>query len=480
VSKHAAIRRLLLGLDVLTLVASMVIAYGMQRALHGVLPVLKSPAPLARFLFVGYLTLPLWVFLVWAFGLHRVFERVFSLADVVVGLVKLHVVGVMGLALIAFLTQVEINRSVVGLFVVASFVSMTTVRWLLSRWVQWQHVTGRGRERVLLVGDAGPELRQFVRHTARSPLPPVIVGYLSPDVARDPDGAERSAPPGASVPPLVGQASTLRQILHEQAVDQVVFFPPLSDPGGCIDAVLACEELGVTAAFAVGRAGVLSTPPRVLSVYETPVVAYVVSTKDPSLLSLKQAFDVVGAVLLVIALSPLLVGVALAIALSMGRPVLYTQERVGLNGRRFRMFKFRSMVRGAEGMKPEVSHLNETGGPTFKTRRDPRVTSLGRFLRRFSIDELPQLLNVLEGSMSLVGPRPLPVDEQQQIRGAQRRRLSMKPGITGLWQVSGRSDVGFEDWMRLDVKYVDEWSLALDLALLLRTVKVVIVGRGAR
>jgi lipopolysaccharide/colanic/teichoic acid biosynthesis glycosyltransferase len=172
--------------------------------------------------------------------------------------------------------------------------------------------------------------------------------------------------------------------------------------------------------------------------------------------------------------------VALAIAVSMGRPVLYTQERVGHNGRRFRMFKFRSMVKGAEGMKPELSHLNETGGPTFKARRDPRVTALGRFLRRFSIDELPQLLNVLEGSMSLVGPRPLPVEEQQQIRGAQRRRLSMKPGITGLWQVSGRSDVGFEDWMRLDVQYVDEWSLALDVALLLRTVKVVILGRGAR
>ncbi len=474
-SKLVAIRRLLLGLDALTLVVSMLLAYRVQPLLRGVLPALKSPAPLASFLFVGYLTLPLWLLLVAVFGLHRVFERMLSPYEVVVGLVKLHVVGVVGLAVISFLTQVAFNRSIVALFVVTSFLSMTAVRWALSRWVKWQHVTGRGRERVLLVGDPEGDLTRFAAHAARAALPPVFVGYLRPGAR-----PARAADPDPKLLPLLGDAGALSQILHEQAVDQVIFFAPLSDPSGSVEAVMACEELGVIAAFAVARAGELTATPRIRSVYGTPVVAYVSSPKEPATLALKQAFDVVAAALILVALSPLLLCAALGIALTMGSPVLFTQERVGLHGRRFRMYKFRSMVERAEAMKPEVMHLNETAGPTFKATRDPRVTRLGRLLRRFSVDELPQLFNVLEGSMSLVGPRPLPVDEQQRIHGAQRRRLSMKPGITGLWQVSGRSDVRFEDWMRLDLEYVDEWSLGLDVALLLRTIPVVLFGKGAR
>jgi lipopolysaccharide/colanic/teichoic acid biosynthesis glycosyltransferase len=153
---------------------------------------------------------------------------------------------------------------------------------------------------------------------------------------------------------------------------------------------------------------------------------------------------------------------------------------VGLHGRRFKMWKFRTMVENAETMKLQLEALNEVDGPAFKLTRDPRVTRLGAFLRRTSLDELPQLFNVLEGSMSLVGPRPLPESEQQRIRGAQRRRLSMKPGITGLWQVSGRSNVSFADWMRMDQAYVDRWSLWMDLRLLLATLPAVLRRKGAK
>jgi lipopolysaccharide/colanic/teichoic acid biosynthesis glycosyltransferase len=138
------------------------------------------------------------------------------------------------------------------------------------------------------------------------------------------------------------------------------------------------------------------------------------------------------------------------------------------------------MVPDAESRREQLAALNEVDGPVFKIARDPRITPLGRFLRKFSLDELPQLFNVLAGSMSLVGPRPLPVAEQQQIRGASRRRLAMRPGITGPWQVSGRSDLRFEEWMRRDLDYVDNWSILLDLKLLLLTVPAVIAGRGAR
>jgi lipopolysaccharide/colanic/teichoic acid biosynthesis glycosyltransferase len=143
------------------------------------------------------------------------------------------------------------------------------------------------------------------------------------------------------------------------------------------------------------------------------------------------------------------------------------------------MLKFRTMIKDAEAKKAELEHRNEAGGPVFKLGDDPRVTPIGKWLRRSSIDELPQLFNVLSGSMSLVGPRPLPVDEQQKIRGPLRRRLAMKPGITGLWQVSGRSEVTFERWMDLDLQYVDEWRPGLDLSILLRTVPAVLFGKGA-
>jgi exopolysaccharide biosynthesis polyprenyl glycosylphosphotransferase len=475
VSKHAAIRRLLIGLDAATLLASMAIAYLLQPLLRTVLSGLKSPSPLSSFVIVGYLTLPLWMALSSVLGLHRIFERVASFAEVIVGLVKLHVLGVMGLAVVDFVTQLHVNRSIVALFVVTSFTSMATVRWLLSRWVAWQRASGRDRERVLLVGDPGPELSEFLRRAHEAPLPPTVVGYLAAS-----PGAENAAAPDDALPPRLGDVGGLREVLHDQAIDQVLFFPPLADPGGSAAAVAACEELGVIASFAVGRVSALRSPPRVLSVYETPVVAYVVSPKPPLLLAIKQVFDVLAAALLLVVLAPALVVITVAVWIGLGRPVLFSQERVGRNGRRFRMYKFRSMIAGAEALQSDLAHLNESQGPTFKAARDPRITRLGHFLRRTSIDELPQLFNVLEGTMSLVGPRPLPLPEQQRIFGADRRRLSMKPGITGLWQVSGRSDVGFVEWMRLDREYVDRWSLELDVVILLKTIPAVLLRRGAR
>jgi lipopolysaccharide/colanic/teichoic acid biosynthesis glycosyltransferase len=196
-------------------------------------------------------------------------------------------------------------------------------------------------------------------------------------------------------------------------------------------------------------------------------------------LAAKRLLDLVIASVLVVAALPLLVAIGLLVKLTSPGPVLFRQERAGFHGRRFWMYKFRTMIDGAEDMREQVAHLNEMTGPVFKASGDPRLTGVGRLLRRGSLDELPQLLNVLKGEMSLVGPRPLPLYEAKRIRGAQRRRLAMRPGITGLWQVSGRSMVNFDAWMRLDLRYVDQWSLALDLKILLRTIPVVLRGEGA-
>jgi exopolysaccharide biosynthesis polyprenyl glycosylphosphotransferase len=171
---------------------------------------------------------------------------------------------------------------------------------------------------------------------------------------------------------------------------------------------------------------------------------------------------------------------AVLIKLTSPGPVLFKQERCGLNGRIFVMYKLRSMVDNAEQARSELEALNEMDGPVFKSSRDPRITAVGKILRRFSIDEFPQLYNVLRGDMSLVGPRPPLPQEVARYERWQRRRLSMKPGITCLWQISGRNEVSFQDWMKLDLTYIDNWSLLLDLKILLKTVPVVLLGRGAK
>ena len=206
------------------------------------------------------------------------------------------------------------------------------------------------------------------------------------------------------------------------------------------------------------------------------------TTPAPSLQSLtKQMIDYIGAFTMILILSPLLLICALSVKLTSQGPIMFRQKRSGINGRPFTMFKFRSMNTNAEQRKHELEAMNEMSGPVFKVSSDPRITPIGKILRKYSLDELPQLINVLQGSMSLVGPRPLPEDETKRFEDlSHRRRLSVKPGLTCLWQISGRNEVKeFSDWVRLDLEYIDNWSLWLDIKILIRTIPVVFKGTGA-
>jgi exopolysaccharide biosynthesis polyprenyl glycosylphosphotransferase len=199
----------------------------------------------------------------------------------------------------------------------------------------------------------------------------------------------------------------------------------------------------------------------------------------PVHLAMKRFFDIVlsgGALAL---LSPLLVAVAILVKTTSRGPVLFRQKRVGLHGRMFHMLKFRSMVTDAEQLKEKLLRDNEQSGPIFKMRLDPRITTIGRFIRKHSIDELPQIVNVLRGDMSIVGPRPAIPGEVARYEAWQLRRLSVRPGLTCVWQVSGRNEIGFLEWMKLDMQYIDRWTFAGDLGLILRTIPVVLTGRGA-
>ncbi len=194
----------------------------------------------------------------------------------------------------------------------------------------------------------------------------------------------------------------------------------------------------------------------------------------------KRAFDYLVALLLFVIFSPVFLLIAVLIKATSPGPVFFVQPRVGLNKRLFRMYKFRTMIPGAEDKQAELEHLNEVDGPVFKMRFDPRITSVGKFLRRTSLDELPQLINVLLGDMSLVGPRPLPMRDYQGFNSDwHRRRFSVRPGITCLWQVTGRCNLSFEDWMALDMYYIDQWSFGLDLKILIQTLPAIFREKGA-
>jgi exopolysaccharide biosynthesis polyprenyl glycosylphosphotransferase len=274
----------------------------------------------------------------------------------------------------------------------------------------------------------------------------------------------------------------LVETLHEHSVNGVILSAKHAYFEQLEAAIRACEVEGVEAWLVADFFKTQISRTSFDDFYGRPVMVFR-TTPDASWQGvLKQVLDFVGALLVLLILSIPFLIVSLAIKLTSRGPVLFRQQRAGLNGRPFTMYKFRTMVTNAEQLKAELAALNEMSGPVFKLTNDPRVTRVGRWLRKFSLDEFPQLFNVLRGEMSLVGPRPQPVDEVRRFDDlAHRRRLSVKPGLTCLWQVSGRNNVSdFKDWVRLDLEYIDNWSLWLDLKILWRTVPVVLAGTGAR
>jgi exopolysaccharide biosynthesis polyprenyl glycosylphosphotransferase len=321
--------------------------------------------------------------------------------------------------------------------------------------------SGRDREPVLLAGSA-PDLRAL-----RSSLTEVqliemeIVGEI--DIERQP-------------------VSALIEALHKFSVSRVIFAGSHSNLGRLQQAIGACEIEGVEAWLVADFIKTSIAKPDFDVMGTRPMLVFRTTPEVSWALMIKSVIDRLGALAIVVLSAPMFIFAALGIKLTSPGPIIFRQQRSGKNGRPFTMYKFRSMDNGAEQRQTELQQHNEMSGPVFKVENDPRVTAFGHWLRKTSIDELPQLINVLQGHMSLVGPRPLPLYEVAKFENsAQRRRLSVKPGLTCLWQISGRSDVtDFQDWVRLDLAYIDNWSIWLDLQILVKTVPAVLLGFGAR
>jgi exopolysaccharide biosynthesis polyprenyl glycosylphosphotransferase len=407
---------------------------------------------------------------VWLFG-ARIARQYDEQCEGILAELALTLVLVSGVALTLLIIEWVLpagRPTNLGVFLVWSWPGVWFARSLVVVYRSW---LAAPPEQVLVVGTeiSGRSIAAMIEGLDRRRF---IVGFLT---WRE-GGTDGSLPA-----PVLGSWGRLEAALRQYPIAEVYLAGnPIEDGDAMQACIETCEIFGVP--FALPAIGFRLTRGRPTSKGARPRDGYVhflnVEYK-PVQMALKRLFDIVVSAFALWALSPLFLLNAMVIKLTSAGPVFFKQERMGHHARTFSMLKFRSMVLNAEERKQDFLGANEQAGPVFKMTRDPRVTPVGRFMRKYSIDELPQLVNVLRGDMSIVGPRPPLPSEVAQYESWQCRRLSVRPGLTCLWQVSGRNRVGFIDWMRLDMYYIDHWSLRQDLNLIVKTVPVVLTGRGA-
>ncbi|MFN7971650.1 MAG: sugar transferase [Acidobacteriota bacterium] len=355
----------------------------------------------------------------------------------------------------------------VGLCYVAVLVERLAIR-LVSRWIRER---GYNYRTVLIVG-TGPKARDFARiiHDHRH-WGLKLLGFVSDDAAE--------AATSINGYDVLGVVADMPQIVDKHVIDEVVMVVAKNRLEELEDTFLLCEEAGIKTRVSVSMFPHLIAKVDLEDMEGVPLLTFSTTPTNEASLVVKRAIDIAISLVLLVVTLPVSLLAAIAIKLDSPGPILFRQVRIGLQGRRFILFKFRSMVEDAASRLKEIQHLNEMDGPVFKMKDDPRLTRVGRVIRRYSIDEIPQLWNVLVGDMCIVGPRPPMPEEVAGYERWQKRRLSMKPGLTCLWQVNGRNRIPFGEWMKLDLQYIDNWSLWLDVKILLATIPVVLSGRGA-
>jgi exopolysaccharide biosynthesis polyprenyl glycosylphosphotransferase len=415
---------------------------------------------------IGYVVFALGIFNL--AGLYRSDER-WSMQNVVKDVTR--AVAILALATLAMLfifNLDRVSRRYVIYLLAAVWIVMVLATIALRQVFAWARRSGYALRHVIVVG-AGPDASAFVDElsSGHPELGIHVEGFVGPPGSRL-DSYQR-----------LGDLDDLPRVLALSVIDEVVVCLPMHQWADIDSVVRSAEQQGKPVRIPFPVMDYTVAHSRVDQIGGAPVLTVVVGPDQALGLAAKRAIDVILSLLGIVLLSPLLVVAALAILITDGRPVLFSQLRAGLNGRPFRVFKFRTMINDAEAQKALLVGLNERTGPVFKMTDDPRVTRLGAFLRKTSVDELPQLWNVLAGDMSLVGPRPPTLDEVDEYDLRHRRRLSMKPGLTGLWQVSARDDPSFERWVQLDLEYIDNWSLVNDLNLLAKT-PIALIRRPGR
>lgn len=430
-----------------------------------------SSLSISDYLIVLFFVVPIWSAALYLNDMYKSM-RTKNIANVLWIVVKaaFFTVIVFGAAVFVFKLKF-VSRAFFIMFMAISVSALIAEKIAIFAIAHYIRKKGYNYRRLIVVG-TGRRASQFISKVRNHPEWGLkIVGLIDYD-----EGLNGKEFEGSKV---IGTLDDLPNILHDHSIDEVVFIVPRAKLDSIQNSIYVCEIEGVRATIAADLFELKIARARQTDLEGMPLVTFETTVAEEWELFIKRAFDISASVLGIIVLSPIFLLTAILIKLSSPGPIFYVNKRIGLNGRKFVFYKFRSMYKGAHIKLSELMGKNEMKGPIFKIKNDPRITPLGKLMRKLSIDELPQLFNVLIGEMSLVGPRPPIPQEVARYEPWQRRRLSMRPGITCIWQVSGRSTIGFEEWMKMDLEYIDNWSLWLDVKILLKTIPAVMFGVGA-
>lgn len=424
-----------------------------------------GPAVLA----LGVVACSTWALVLNALDLYSS-QRLQSTGQLLLRVAAAGITSTLLIAAAAFALAAPVPAAFPFLFGATQFACLATLRLSIHGGLRLLRRNGRNYRNILIVG-SGPRAAHVYRTVVQHPDWALrIVGFVD-DHAYAGDGNEAMGE--------IHKFADLPELFRNNVIDEVVVALPRSMLSSLSPVVEACSMVGVSLTIPVDLFEDFMPPPRVTRFGSSAALSYAPVHHNRFKLAIKRTIDIVGAATVLTLSAPILLVAMAAIRLTSDGPAIFRQRRCGLHGREFWMYKLRTMVNDAEEQKSSLAHLNESDGPVFKIRNDPRVTVVGRYLRSFSLDELPQLWNVLIGDMSLVGPRPPVPSEVERYRTFERRRLSMRPGITCYWQVQGRNEIGFADWVKLDVEYIETWSLSTDFWIMTKTVPAVISRSGA-
>lgn len=459
--KAKVVNRFLAIIDVVIALVSYNIAVFIE---YGrLLPVQNKDSIILHFIIIV-----VWFLLSRTFRLNQLYRsRPYS--AVLFGCLSLAVVGTAVLALAVWalaLHSIGLNQLLVfaGINLVLTF----GVKVINYSFLKSARSKGFNTSNVVVIGDQSARsfLRQMVKMKEWGYRVSAIIG--TEDLEQE----------FGSIAPFLPEDTDVEQLLRDKTIDELIFCKEHPDQEEIEKLLLITSEVGVVFRMYSSFFNMLTNKTHLHYFGTMPMLTISNTPLNYLELRLKDAFDFIFSALVVILLSPLFIFLALAIKIDSKGPVFFAQKRTGLRGRKFMVYKFRTMVTNAEELKKKLMEQNEMDGPVFKMTNDPRITRVGRFLRKTSLDELPQFFNVLTGDMSVVGPRPPLPDEVKQYERWQLRRLSMKPGITCIWQVSGRNNIPFEEWMKMDLQYIDNWSLKLDFVIFLKTIRTMVRGDG--
>ena len=418
------------------------------------------------------LVLATWSFFLFYFGAYRN-PRESSRLDYAWAVGRAVAAGLVALLTILFLVKIKyVSRAIVLMFAGLDILGLLLIRFWFVWYFRRSLRNGDTHLRILIIGTGSraSRLSKALRGNAEWGLH--ILGHLDPDEALVGESIDDAK--------VLGTVDDISSVLKDNVVDEVILAIPRAMIGDVERIAQTCEEEGVRISVMADVFDVHVARMELVEFGGIPLLTLYPVARDEWKDLVKRFVDLVISLALLPAVLLVTAAVAVAVKLDSPGPVFFVQQRVGLNKRRFPMFKFRTMFMDSERRMKEIEHLNEAEGPIFKIANDPRITVVGKFLRKTSLDELPQIFNVIRGEMSLVGPRPMSIRDVDLFdKGIQRRRFSVKPGITCLWQVSGRSLLPFSKWLELDLYYIRNWSLGLDFKILLKTIPAVVRGTGA-